>query len=146
MWQWWVFIFIHNCVWIFWFIFRNVNNPKKSQNECQWTTKHVFWQDYFLHIWFAPIARHFEPVEHDCFVKWLKKWVLCLAAFSFEISKLWHFCMIWFFIKLIQWTCTFIEGGMFLLYKKLKLIAWLYTFLLIPLYIYFLKTFDVDTL
>jgi hypothetical protein len=112
MWQWWVFIFIHNCVWIFWLIFRNVKNPQKSQNECQWTTKHVFWQDYFLQK---------KPIEHDCFVKWLKKWVLCLAALSLEISKLWHFCMIWFFIKLIQCTCTFIEGGMFLLYKKIEI-------------------------
>jgi hypothetical protein len=27
--------------------------------------------------------------------------------------------MIWFFIKFIQWTCAFIEGGKFLLYKKI---------------------------
>jgi hypothetical protein len=29
--------------------------------------------------------------------------------------------MIWFFIKFIQWTCTFIEGGMFLLYKNFEI-------------------------
>jgi hypothetical protein len=42
MWWWWVFTFIHNCVWMFWFITRNVKIPKNSQNEFQWTTKHFF--------------------------------------------------------------------------------------------------------
>jgi hypothetical protein len=26
---------------------------KKIQNEFQWTTKHVFWQNYFLHMCLA---------------------------------------------------------------------------------------------
>jgi hypothetical protein len=43
-------IHIHNCVLIFWFIAKNAKNPRKSQNEFQWMTKHVFWQDYFLHM------------------------------------------------------------------------------------------------
>jgi hypothetical protein len=29
--------------------------------------------------------------------------------------------MIWFFIKFIQWTCTFIEGGILFLYKKIEI-------------------------
>jgi hypothetical protein len=43
-------VFIHiNCVRIFLFIVaKNVKKPRKSQNEFQWTTKHVFWQHYFL--------------------------------------------------------------------------------------------------
>ncbi len=32
MWQWWVFIFIHNCIWIFLFIAKNAKNPKMSFN------------------------------------------------------------------------------------------------------------------
>ncbi len=94
---------------------------KKSQNEFQWTTKHVFWQDYFLHMWLAPKAGNFEPIEHNFFVKWFLKWIFYLAALSFKISKLWHFFMIWFFIMFIQWTCTYIERGMFLLYKKFEI-------------------------
>jgi hypothetical protein len=117
MWKWWVFTFIHNCVWIFWFTVRNIENPKKSQNEFQWTTKHVFWQNYFLYMWIAPKATHFEPIE-QCF---LVKWVLCLTSLSFKLLELWHFCMIWFFIKFIQQTCIFIEQGMFLLYTKFEI-------------------------
>jgi hypothetical protein len=61
-----------------------------------------------------------NPLNIIFFIKWFKKWVLCsLIAFSFKISRLWNFWMIWFFIKFIQWTCTFIKGGMFLLYKKI---------------------------
>jgi hypothetical protein len=30
MWWWWVFTFIHNCAWIFWFIARNEKIPKMS--------------------------------------------------------------------------------------------------------------------
>jgi hypothetical protein len=78
----------------FLFIVRNIKNPRKSQNRFQWITKHVFWQDYFLHIWYARKAKHFEPIEHNCFVQWLKKWDLCLATLSFKISRLWHF--VWF--------------------------------------------------
>jgi hypothetical protein len=117
MWQWWVLTFIHNCVWIFLFIAKNEKSGK-SQNEFQWTTKHVFWQDYFLHIWPACKARHFE---HNFSIKWLKYWVYCLVALFFKISKLWKKFMIWFFIRFIQWTCIFIARGMFLLYKKIEI-------------------------
>jgi hypothetical protein len=117
MWWWWVFTFIYNCVWIFWFIARNAKNSKKSQNEFQSTTKHFFWQNYFVHIWPAPKAKHFEPIKHF-FCQMVFKWVLCIVALSFKKFKLRNFCMIWFFIKFIQRTCTFIRRGMFLLYKK----------------------------
>jgi hypothetical protein len=103
-----------------WFIAKT-QKTLKIPNEFQWKTKYVFWQNYFLHMWHAPKVRHFEPIEHNYFVKWLKTWVLCLVTLSFKISKLWYFCMIWFFIKFIQWTCIFIEGGMFLLYKKFEI-------------------------
>ncbi len=66
-------------------------------------------------------ARHFQPIEHNFFIKWLFKLVLRLVALSFKIPRLWNFYTIWFFIKVIQWTCTFIEGGMFLLYKKIEI-------------------------
>jgi hypothetical protein len=118
MWWWWVFTFIHNYAWIFLFIARNTKIPK---NEFQWTTKHVFWQDYFLHMWPTLKARHFDPIEHNFFVKWLKKWVLFLVVFSFKISRFWNLCVIWFLIKFIYWTCPFIEGGMFFLYKKFEI-------------------------
>jgi hypothetical protein len=118
---WWFFTFIHNCVGIFGFIAKNVKNLKKSQNEFQWITKHVFWQVYFLHMWFASKVRHFELIEYIFFIKWLKKWILCLVAFSFKILRFWNFWMIQFFFKFIQWTCTFIEWGMLLLYKKFEI-------------------------
>jgi hypothetical protein len=66
-------MYICNCVSIFWFIVRNAKNPQKFQNEFQWTTKHVFWQDYSMHMRPAPKAGHFETIQHNCFVKWLKK-------------------------------------------------------------------------
>jgi len=86
-----------------------------------WTTKHVFWQDYFLHMWPASKAKHFEPIEHKFLIKWFLKWIFCLAAFFFKLSRLRNFCMIWFFIKFIQWKCNFIERGMFLLHKKIEI-------------------------
>jgi hypothetical protein len=47
-------------------------------------------------------------IEHFFFIKWFKKWILCLVTLFFKISKLWKFWMNWFFIKFVQWTCTFI--------------------------------------
>jgi hypothetical protein len=73
MWRWWVVTFIHNCVWIFWFVTRNAKILKNSKNEFQWTTKHDFWQDFFLHMRPASQARHLKPIENNVFVKWLKK-------------------------------------------------------------------------
>jgi hypothetical protein len=43
---------------------------KKIQSEFQRTTKHVFWQDYFMHMWPTSKARHFELIEHNFFMKW----------------------------------------------------------------------------
>jgi len=118
MWQWWVFTFIHNYVWIFWFIARNAKNHKKFPKWVSMDNQTCFLQDYFLHMWLALKTRHFE---HNFFVKWLKYWIFCFVALFFKISKLWKFCMIWFFISFIQWTCTFIKGGMVLLYKKIEI-------------------------
>jgi len=133
MWRWWVFTSIHNCESTFWFTANNVKNPRKSQFMSFNWQPNIFWQYYFLHMCDAPKIRHFEPIEHNFWVKWFKKWVFCLAAFSCKISRFWNFCMNWFLIKFIQWTCNFIEGGIFLLYKSLKSIVLLYAFLLIPL-------------
>jgi hypothetical protein len=36
---------------------------KKSQNEFQWTTKHVFWQDYFVHMWLDPKLNFLNPLN-----------------------------------------------------------------------------------
>ncbi len=46
---------------------------RKSQNEFQWTTKHVFQQDYFLHMQLALKAKHFEFIEYNFFAKWFFK-------------------------------------------------------------------------
>jgi len=89
-------------------------------------------------MWPASKAIHFEPIEHIFFIKWFKKWIFYLVALLFKISK-WKFWMIWFFIKFIQWTCTFIKGGMLLLYKKIKSIIWFYAFLLITFKKMYLK-------
>jgi hypothetical protein len=70
MWRWWVFTFIHNCVWIFWFLAKNAKTPKNSKNAFQWTIKHVVWQEFFLQY---DLHFKFEPIEHNSFVKWLKK-------------------------------------------------------------------------
>jgi len=109
-------------LYFFWYLdtFTTINakSLKRSQNGFQWTTKHVFWQDYFLHMWPARKARHFE---HNFFVKWLRYWVFFFVTLFFKISRLWKFCMIWFSIKFIQWTCTFIKGAWFLLYNKIEI-------------------------
>jgi hypothetical protein len=34
--------------------------------------KNVYWQDYFLHMWPATKARHFEPIEHNFLSNGLK--------------------------------------------------------------------------
>ncbi len=52
-----------------------------------------------------------NPLNITFFIKWFKKWVVCLVALSFKILRFKIFCMIWFFIKFIQWTCIFIKGG-----------------------------------
>jgi hypothetical protein len=65
------FTFIHNCVWIFLFIARNAKIPINFKNEFQRITKHVFWQYFFLHMWLALQTKHFEPIEHNFFIKWL---------------------------------------------------------------------------
>jgi hypothetical protein len=88
MWWWWIFTFIHNYAWIFWFIARNAKIPWNSQNEFQWTTKHVFCKDYFLYMWPTPQVGDFEPIEHNFFIKWLRKSVLFLAALSFKFKTL----------------------------------------------------------
>ncbi len=88
MWWWWFFSCIHNYVSIFWFIAINVKKSKNTQNELQWTTKHVSWWEYFWHMWPTPKAKHFEPIEHNIFAKWfLKKnpWPFPLKFQDFEI-------------------------------------------------------------
>jgi len=45
----------------------------KSQNEFQWIIKHVFWQDYFLHMQHAPKARHLQPMFNIFLGQMLKK-------------------------------------------------------------------------
>jgi hypothetical protein len=70
------FTFIHNCVWIFWFNARNAKKFIKSQNEFQWTCKHAFWQDYFLHMWL---------VEHQTWVIGLKAKEKCVKK---QVAKL----------------------------------------------------------
>ncbi len=65
-------VIFHMCINIFVYNHKH-KNPKKSKTKFQWTTKHVFWEDYFLHMWFTPKAKHFEPIEHNLFSKWLKK-------------------------------------------------------------------------
>jgi hypothetical protein len=91
MWWWWVFTFIHNCAWIFWFIAKNIETPKNSQNEFQWITKHVSWQDYFLHMWPTPKLDILNLLNIIFFVKWFKKWIFFLVTLSFKISKLLKF-------------------------------------------------------
>jgi hypothetical protein len=141
MWQWWIFTFICNCVWIFWFIAKNVKNPKDSRNEFQWTIKHFFGKIIFCTCDLHLKLNILNPLNIIFLSKWFFKWVFCLVTLSFKISRLWHFCMIWIFIKFIQWTCTSIEKDIFLLYKSLKLIVWL---LCIP-FDSFLKKNNLDT-
>jgi hypothetical protein len=116
-----VIFHMHNCVWIFWFNARNIENIFKSQNEFQWTIKHVFWQNYFLHMWPTSKAIHFEPIEHNFFIKWLKKWVFCLAILSFKISRLQKICLIWVFHQVHPMNICFHRRGMLLLYKKFEI-------------------------
>jgi len=47
-----------------------------------------FWHVYFLHIGLASKARHLEPIEHNSFIKWFKKWMFC---FTTLLSKFQHF-------------------------------------------------------
>jgi hypothetical protein len=98
-----IFTCLHNCVLIFWFATKNAKNlkilKKKSFNEFYLT---YFWQDYFLHMWLAPKAKHFEPIGHNVFAKWVFKWVFCLPTISFKISKFWNF--VWFGFSLSSFS------------------------------------------
>jgi RNase P subunit RPR2 len=42
-------------------------------------------------MWLAHKAKHVGPIEHNCFAKWFKKKIFCLATFSFQILKIWKF-------------------------------------------------------
>jgi hypothetical protein len=44
-----------------------------------------------------------------------------LQPFPFKFQDFEKKQIIWFFIKFIQWTCTFIKGGMFLFYTKFEI-------------------------
>jgi hypothetical protein len=52
-------------IWLSIYILVYNQKQEKSQNKFQWTTKHVFWQNYFMHMWLAPKVEHFEPIEHN---------------------------------------------------------------------------------
>jgi hypothetical protein len=54
----------------------------KMQKISKWVSmdnQTFFWHVYFIHMWLTPKAKHFELIEHNFFIKWLKKWVLCLT-------------------------------------------------------------------
>jgi hypothetical protein len=85
-------------------------------------------------MWPTSKGKHFEPIEHFFLIKWFLKKVFYLTTLPTKISKLWNFCMIWFFIKFIQRTCTFIEGGIFLLYKRFEIYCMILCF---PFYYFF---------
>jgi hypothetical protein len=121
MWWWWFFTCIHNYVSIFWFIAKNVKNPKKIPRWISIDNQTCFLTTLFPTHVNAPKARHFELIEHNYLFQMVKILILCLVIVSFKISKLWIFFMIWFFIKFTCWTCIFIEGDMFLLHKKFEI-------------------------
>jgi len=133
MWWWWVFTFTHNCVSIFWFIAINVKNPKNPKLRFNGQPNMFFWQDYFLHMWFALKVKHFEPIEHSFFVNGLKKWILCLVALSFKNSKL-KFLYDLVFHQVHGMNMYFHgRGHVFVVQKIWNQIIWFYAFLCIPL-------------
>jgi len=111
------FIFIHNYVSIFWFITKNAKNPKMGFNGQP--------NMFFGKIISCTCDLHLKPniLNPLNFIFWsngFKNESFDLHPFPSKFQRLWNFCMIWFFMKFIQWTCTLIEGGMFLLYKKFE--------------------------
>jgi hypothetical protein len=53
-----------------------------------------FWQDYFLYMWPAPTAKHFEPIEHNYFAKWLKNESFALQPYPSKFQDFEIF--VWF--------------------------------------------------
>ncbi len=63
---------------------------QKIPNWVSMNTKHVFWQDDFLHMRLASKAKHFEPIEHKFLSNGFKNEWFVLQPFplkfqSFEI-------------------------------------------------------------
>jgi len=119
------------CLWIFWFLARNVENPWKPQNEFQWTTKHVFGKiisytcDLCLKLTFWTHWILF-------FVRWLIEFFTFhpfpLNFQDFEI-------LVWFgFSSNSSNEYVLSKKGACFCYKKnLESIEWFYAFLFIPL-------------
>ncbi len=72
----------------------------------KWTSMNqtCFVYDYFVHMWFAPWARKFEPNEYKQLATWLKKKKSNFSSLQPFGSKFQGNDL--FFIKFTQWTCT----------------------------------------
>ncbi len=120
---------IHNCVW---FVnARIVENLKKSQNGFQWTTKHFFGKIISCTCDLHLKLHILNPLNIIFFINWFFKWVLCLATLFSKYQNFESF--VWFgfsssssneHVFSLKWAC-------FCCTKSLKLIVWLYAFLLI---------------
>jgi hypothetical protein len=129
---WWFFICVHNYVSIFWFIAINAKNSKMSLNgqPNRFSSKTISCTcDLHLKL------NILNPLN-ICFCQMFKKMNPLPYNLLLQNFKTWNFYMIWVFVKFTQWTCTFIKGDMFLLYKFFEIN---YVTLCIPL-ITFLKS------
>ncbi len=128
MWWWWIFTFIRNCVSIFWFIAKNAKNPKMSFNG----QPNMFFGKLISYT--CDLHLKLDILNPLNIIFWSNSFLresFDLQPFLSKFQKLWNFCMIWFFIKIIQWTCTLIKGACFCCIKSLNSIVWLHAFLLI---------------
>jgi hypothetical protein len=67
------FLWLFMSKWHKWWVLLNYIVVRvKSWKSC-FGIMHVFLHDYFMHMWFAPRARNFEPNEYKQLTKWQKK-------------------------------------------------------------------------
>jgi hypothetical protein len=106
-----------------------LENSKMSFNE----ELNMFWQDYFLQMWYVCKIRHFELIEHNYFIKWFLK--MSFLPCSPFIKKFQNFVFLYDFVfhQVHSMNTYFHKRGHVFVIQKFEWIVWLYAFLLITL-------------
>jgi hypothetical protein len=86
---------------------------------------------YFLDMWLASKVRHFEPIEHNFFIKWFLKMCLLPCNPFFQNFKTLKFMNDLVFHQVHPMNTYFHGGACFCCIIFLKSIAWFYAYLLI---------------
>jgi hypothetical protein len=120
MWWWWVFTFIHNCVWIFWFIAKNAKKCRNSKNEFQWITKHFFGKtfSYTCDLYFK--LDILNPLNTIFLSNGVFQNPFLCSPFLHNLRTL-KFLYNLFFHQVHVMNIYFHKGAMFLFYKKIEI-------------------------